>query len=157
MLGNLLRFVLLVKSILFSLTLDEIEELFIALQVDLVPSRGHLGPFCLGCGLMPSPSPLLLDFARAFLTCVSGAFQTTLIFATFPLIFIITSIVVIFVIIRVIQLRVHLLLLKLVETALHGRICRLKFPLNLLLILILTEDLRKLHSLANRFENMDDF
>ena len=73
MLGDLLSFTSLVKSILFSFSLDEIKELFVALQVDLVPSRGHFGPFCLRCSLMSSPSPLLLGFARALLTSVSGA------------------------------------------------------------------------------------
>ena len=148
MLGDLLSLVLLVKSILFGFTLDEIEELFVALQVNLVPSRGHFGPFCLRCGLMPSPSPLLVGFARALLTCVPGAVQS-LVFATSALILILASIVIIFVIIRVICLGVHLLLLNLVETALHCRLCRLQLLLNTLLVLVLAEDLRKLHSLAN--------
>ena len=67
-LGDLLSLVLLIESILFGFTLDEIEVLFVALQVDLVPSRGHFGPFCLRSGLMPSPSPLLMSFAGALLT-----------------------------------------------------------------------------------------
>ena len=156
MLGNLLSFVLLVESILFGFTLDEIEELFVALQVDLVPSSGHFGPLSLGCGLMPSPAPLLLGFARALMACVFGAVRT-LTLATFTFILIFTSIVIIFVIVRVICLGVHLLLLNLIETALHCSLCRLELPLNTLLVLILAEDLRKLHSLANRFEHVDDF
>ena len=105
---------------------------------------------------MSSPSPLLLGFAGALLACVSGAIQT-LIFTTSTLILIFTSIVIILVIIRVICFGVNLLLLNLVETALHCRVRRFELPLNTLLILVLAEDLRKLHRLADRFENMNDF